>query len=394
MKYISYAQNFEDVILKRALKHIEKGFYIDVGAAWPIQHSVTKAFYDSGWRGINIEPNPDFFLQYASERPEDINLQLAVSDKQGEEVMNFINDTGLSTMNHKITEVHYGQGYSPNPRKVNVTTLNEIFIRYIENDKDVHFLKIDVEGLEPLVISGCDWKKNRPWIVVVEATVPMSQELNHFEWESILIEADYIFVYMDGLNRYYISEEHKELAKAFSIPPNVFDNFILHSELLKDEELVKAKFINKELKKELKESNKICNEHLKVIELQKHENWALRHQIALIHSSKFWRFGMPFRVIIKCSGKLYRFIKYYNKKESPKAFVRFVIRELQRYPNVKAAFKKIIQRTGLKNIISKAVYNSINPPIIHQANKLSPKAEVIKLQINSSKADVNKSSKD
>jgi len=32
MTFISYAQNFEDVMLYRTLKHIEKGFYIDVGA--------------------------------------------------------------------------------------------------------------------------------------------------------------------------------------------------------------------------------------------------------------------------------------------------------------------------------------------------------------------------
>lgn len=57
---ISYAQNFEDVMLMRALASIEKGFYIDVGAAWPDQDSVTKAFYEKGWLGVNIEPNPVF----------------------------------------------------------------------------------------------------------------------------------------------------------------------------------------------------------------------------------------------------------------------------------------------------------------------------------------------
>ena len=32
MSFISYAQNFEDVMLWRALKHISEGFYIDIGA--------------------------------------------------------------------------------------------------------------------------------------------------------------------------------------------------------------------------------------------------------------------------------------------------------------------------------------------------------------------------
>lgn len=56
MTFISYAQNFEDVRLWRALKQFEHGFYIDVGANDPSHDSVTKAFYDHGWHGINVEP--------------------------------------------------------------------------------------------------------------------------------------------------------------------------------------------------------------------------------------------------------------------------------------------------------------------------------------------------
>jgi len=46
MSLISYAQNFEDVMLWRALKHINKGFYIDVGAFSPDNDSITKFFYE------------------------------------------------------------------------------------------------------------------------------------------------------------------------------------------------------------------------------------------------------------------------------------------------------------------------------------------------------------
>jgi lipopolysaccharide transport system ATP-binding protein len=58
MRFISYAQNNEDVLLWRALGHVQDGFYIDVGANDPVEHSVTRAFYDAGWHGINIEPLP------------------------------------------------------------------------------------------------------------------------------------------------------------------------------------------------------------------------------------------------------------------------------------------------------------------------------------------------
>ena len=59
MPFISYAQNMEDVLLWRALHDVQAGFYIDVGAADPRLDSVTMAFYERGWHGINIDPKPD-----------------------------------------------------------------------------------------------------------------------------------------------------------------------------------------------------------------------------------------------------------------------------------------------------------------------------------------------
>jgi len=54
----SYAQNFEDVILWRALKHVERGCYVDIGAWDPVIDSVSLAFYEQGWRGLHVEPEP------------------------------------------------------------------------------------------------------------------------------------------------------------------------------------------------------------------------------------------------------------------------------------------------------------------------------------------------
>ena len=56
MSFISYAQNFEDIMLWRALGHVSGGFWIDVGAADPDTHSVTRVFSERGWCGVNIEP--------------------------------------------------------------------------------------------------------------------------------------------------------------------------------------------------------------------------------------------------------------------------------------------------------------------------------------------------
>src|SRR3989442_545474 len=74
MTFVSYAQNFEDVMLWRALRHVAHGFYIDVGAGHPDESSVTRAFYDRGWRGLNIEPSEHYFQRLAAARPLDTKL--------------------------------------------------------------------------------------------------------------------------------------------------------------------------------------------------------------------------------------------------------------------------------------------------------------------------------
>lgn len=229
MTFVSYAQNFEDVMLWRALKHVGQGFYIDVGAAWPEMHSVTKAFYERGWQGINIEPNTHLLQQCIAHRTRDINLGVALSDHHGSAEMFFVPGTGLSSLNTEVIEGHIRSGWEVSPCGVEVTTLAEVCTQYAR-DREIHFLKVDVEGLEERVLKGHDWARFKPWIVVVEATFPMSQTESHASWEPILLSAAYEFAYADGVNRFYVSGEHSELLAAFRYPPNFFDEFKLTAE--------------------------------------------------------------------------------------------------------------------------------------------------------------------
>ena len=45
--------------------------------------SVTRAFYERGWRGINIEPQPDRVSAFNRERPDETNIWAAVSSAEG-----------------------------------------------------------------------------------------------------------------------------------------------------------------------------------------------------------------------------------------------------------------------------------------------------------------------
>jgi FkbM family methyltransferase len=224
MIFISYAQNQEDVMLYRALCDVKQGFYIDVGAQDPVIDSVTKAFYDRGWHGINIEPNEEYFHNLQAERPHDLNLATAVGSKAG--VIGFyeVAHTGLSTTDAGYARRHSEAGYQIQHREVPCTTLDRICADF--GVATVHFLKIDVEGSERAVLEGFSFERIRPWLVVVEATEPNSDHEVYVRWEDLLVSRGYRFVYFDGLNRFYTAEEHADLAGHFSRPPNWFDQYV------------------------------------------------------------------------------------------------------------------------------------------------------------------------
>ncbi|MFN6119072.1 MAG: FkbM family methyltransferase [Actinomycetes bacterium] len=222
---VSYAQNSEDVMLWRALGHVRDGFWVDIGAAWPVEDSVTKWFSLRGWRGINVEPNPRLHAMLVDDRPRDLNLACAVADRAGTMTLEMMSETGLSTLDTELAGTYRREGRVVESIDVPVLTLAEILGRHVPDDQEIHFLKIDVEGFEAPVVEGNDWSVKRPWIVVVEATRPSTQIVT-VEYEQTLLDAGYHTVYHDGLNRFYVADEHADLDRSFSSPPNVFDGFV------------------------------------------------------------------------------------------------------------------------------------------------------------------------
>lgn len=225
MATISYAQNSEDVMLQRAFAHIERGFYVDVGAFHPETDSVTQAFYQRGWRGINIEPERNGAKSLKRDRPEDLNLRVVIGQSAGMRTFHQIAGTGLSTSSGEIAQ----KAADEHGFEIESVTLPCFTLSQILQDQEIdqiHFLKIDVEGAESQVLDGLDLHAIRPWIIVVEATEPRSQIENHQQWETLLTSRSYQFVYADGLNRFYLADEHPELRGAFQYPPNVFDEVV------------------------------------------------------------------------------------------------------------------------------------------------------------------------
>lgn len=223
---ISYAQNFEDVMLARVFEGRHEGFYVDVGAADPVNLSVTKWFYDLGWRGINIEPNKVLFDRLAEGRPRDINIACGVGADFSEAQFFEFEVGELSTFDLGSRSRVNAPAILGGSRTVPVVPLTHLLDEH-HKDQQIDFLKIDVEGWEHEVLKGLDLKAYRPVVLLIESTFPQSTNPSHAQWEPLVLSADFSFVYFDGVNRFYLANEHIHLKKHFSCPPNVFDDFEL-----------------------------------------------------------------------------------------------------------------------------------------------------------------------
>jgi FkbM family methyltransferase len=211
-------------MLKRALSKIQNGFYIDIGAGDPIVDSVTKLFYDDGWHGINVEPNPKKHLELVSQRQRDVNMNIAIGSSSKAIDFWVMDHDGLSTASKEQFLKHESDGLMGYKVTVESQPLSYLY-RNLPIGTEVHFLKIDVEGWEKEVLSGANFNEFRPWIVVIEATIPNTQIDNSKEWLDLLLDSNYKIVYRDGLNIFFLAQEKQELKSKFEFPPNVFDDF-------------------------------------------------------------------------------------------------------------------------------------------------------------------------
>lgn len=166
-------------MLWRALNTVSNGFYIDLGAAHPEIDSVSNWFYLNSWRGIEVEPSEQYSKILEEKRPGNLVLKKLVGKDQTSVDFFELENSGLSTSNQTYIASLQKAGYSGAFKKAHKITLDEVF--QFSHAKEVHWLKIDIEGSELDAILSWQHSKTRPWIVLVEATLPNTQIESHLQ---------------------------------------------------------------------------------------------------------------------------------------------------------------------------------------------------------------------
>lgn len=167
---LSYSQEGEDLVLGRFFENKVNGFYVDIGAHHPVRFSNTFKFYLNGWRGINIDPMPGCMIEFEKLRPNDINLEIPISDKRETLTYFIFNEPALNTFSEN--EAARKNGHNSyriiEKKQLKMQRLDSILDKYLPNDTHIDFISIDVEGLDLKVLKSNNWKKYRPDLVLVE----------------------------------------------------------------------------------------------------------------------------------------------------------------------------------------------------------------------------------
>jgi FkbM family methyltransferase len=206
-RFVSWAQNAEDVYLLRLFGEKERGTYVDVGANHPSFDSVTKNFYLAGWRGINIEPVQPLYELLQNERPEDINLLCVASSERGVvefrvDLTNFdLSGVAASMPDETLTMEH--------PYEIQAVTslpLREIIRENLGNNPVIDFLKVDVEGHEYSVLQGIAFDE-----VTIRTIVAEVRNTDCDQVRDLLAAEGYVQTLWDGLNSWFVHQSESQL---------------------------------------------------------------------------------------------------------------------------------------------------------------------------------------
>lgn len=168
---LSFSQEGEDRILDRLFERQDKGFYVDVGAHHPQKFSNTYLFYLKGWRGINIDALPDSMAPFDLARPDEINLELAISEKEENLTYYMFNNPAYNSFSKELSKKRDGaRGVVKlvDQKTIKTQKLRNVLDKYLPSSASIDFMSIDVEGLDYQVLLSNDWEKYRPKVILIE----------------------------------------------------------------------------------------------------------------------------------------------------------------------------------------------------------------------------------
>lgn len=169
---MSWSWEGEDVLARKIMLDVfgvAKGFYVDIGAHHPFNLSNTALLYQEGWRGINIDAMPGSMKEFRRHRPQDVNLEVAISDTPGTGTFYMWSEPGLNGFLDEATvRAHQARGITlQGTAEVACRPINDVLGEHAAG-RTIDLMNIDAEGLDIRILRAMDFERWRPTLVIVE----------------------------------------------------------------------------------------------------------------------------------------------------------------------------------------------------------------------------------
>ncbi|MDC0854938.1 FkbM family methyltransferase [Candidatus Pelagibacter sp.] len=165
-KKISYSFNAVDLIIDYIFKNKNNGFYLDVGSQHPISNNNTYLLFKRGWSGINIDLDKKNIGLFNTARPNDINLNLAISSDVAEKKLYFYHDKSpINTLNKVVSD--FQTASVKEIKRIKTTTL-DIALQDLKFNNKIDYMNLDVEGHEMDIFKAFNLSLYKPSVISVE----------------------------------------------------------------------------------------------------------------------------------------------------------------------------------------------------------------------------------
>ena len=208
------SQDNQDKYLETNIfKGYKNGIYVDVGAHDGVSINNTLYFEkNNNWTGINIEPIKIVYDRLVINRPNNINLNCAVCNNDGE--TEFLCNTGYTEMISGIKDTfdnrHFQRLENENRKMGSTTEIIKVKTNKLEtifdknNISKVNYLSIDVEGAEFEVIKSINFDKVYIDVIGFEnnyddTSIPIIKYLEHKNYVVIHKSLDIFMIHKNSI---------------------------------------------------------------------------------------------------------------------------------------------------------------------------------------------------